>query len=163
MAMATAAAALLLMSLCDRILPAGLHSELDAMGVIAVGSLRDVEVPSLDELEKRFGLESDGYTTYAGFITEPFCEGDHVWAGWALCARAATEKARERREAWRVVFALQMDSCPYTYESVEEFLRWYAGYDVRDYNSWDYEGGVYVDKDGNPVESMNKILLKRVS
>jgi hypothetical protein len=141
-----------LMSLCDAIFPAGLHSEVESGGVVAIRALCSVKTPPLDEVRERLCLERVGYTIHAGFITEPYCEGERACAGWALCERAATEKVRERKKAWRIVFTLRMDSCPYTYDSVEEFLRWYAGYGIRDYNSWDYEDGLYVNKDGNPVE-----------
>ncbi|KAK5690656.1 hypothetical protein LTR97_012212 [Elasticomyces elasticus] len=91
-----------LMSLCDRILPPGLHSEVSSNSMIAIRGLFDVKVPPLDELKERLCLESAGYTVHAGFITEGYCEGER--------------------------------------------------YSVRRYNSWDYEDGVYLDDNGNPID-----------
>ena len=139
------------MALCDRILPPGLHSDINYNGVIAIRSVRSVEVPSLDELKERLCLANSGWTMYAGFITEPHCPGNRVWAGWTLCERAATADVKEKRKAWRIVFTPLGDGHPYTYDSVEEFLKWYAGYEVREYNSWDYENKVYLDEEGNPI------------
>lgn len=130
-------------TLADEILPPGLPHRLNSLGVVHQNYPSIVTVPSNQELDRRLNFTQAGWKVYAGFITQNSTRGDEFCSGWALCETAAGDYVKDTSKKWRIVFSFLGDSFIFHFNGVEAFLRWQAGYGVRELSDWNVDTEQY--------------------
>lgn len=141
---------LMLATLAEMVAPPGLPQHTAELSLTF--PILYAEVMPLSELKEECHMvpgpwgRGGGYNVHAGFVIDPTCpvKFPPLFA-WLLCDRAATEGQRERPRGWRIVF-IEYWYDPLVFESVEEFLGWFAGYEMPGVGSWDEETGSYLNK-----------------